>query len=118
MPANPLRRLHPLNLPFALQCRTARAVSFTPKKLPRTVFSCEVTLKTVCSVMIMHPLGDVSGLTYVKLAAVILQHVHPEHKLTPEKQKATHKVVAFCKIGSAGRARTYNPSVNSRMLYH
>ena len=36
----------------------------------------------------------------------------------PEKKKKIQDRGKMCKFGSSGRIRTYNPSVNSRMLYH
>src|SRR5437016_10631854 len=44
----------------------------------------------------------------------------PNYLYLPGKEQGRKKLAsaAFANIGSAGRTRTYNPSVNSRMLCH
>jgi hypothetical protein len=101
VPANPRGGLHALDLPFPLDGGTAGTVRLRPNEIPWPVFSREMPLKAISSIVILYPLGNVPGLTDVKFAEWIFQHINPEHK-----------------IGSAGKIRTYNPPVNSRMLCH
>ena len=92
MHANPFGRLHLLYLAFPLHGGTAGTVCLGPNELLRSIFSREMALKAIGPIVIEYTDSKVRGLTDVKLAACILQHIHPEHK-----------------IGSAGRTRTYNP---------
>ena len=80
MRANPFGRLHSLDLPFPVHGGTAGTVGLRPNEFPRSVFSREVPLKAIGSIVILYTLGNVLGLTDVKLATWIFQHVHPEHK--------------------------------------
>ena len=54
------------------------------------------------------------GLRFIRLPDVkfgpgVFEDINPEHRINS---------VCIMEIGSRGRARTYNPSVNSRLLYH
>jgi hypothetical protein len=54
------------------------------------------------------------------LLTVVKLHPHncPHTLPTNGVRRGTYGLQVFEKFGSSGRTRTYNPSVNSRMLYH
>ena len=75
-----------------------------PDQCPGSVFPRKLAQRFVIAVVGLEASRDVVGVTDVELACRVLKNVGPEHS-----QQA---------IGSRGRARTYNPPVNSRLLYH
>jgi hypothetical protein len=80
-----------------------------------------MALKATGAIVILDTLGNVLGLTDIKLAAWIFQDVHPEHKAAFESKRQRPLLSAAFwskRFGSAGKTRTYNPPVNSRMLCH
>src|SRR5437870_866919 len=85
-------------------------MSLSPNKLPRTILSGEMPFKIICAIMIHQTLDKVLSLAYVKLSVRIFQDIHPKHKT----EKGRRCGASLSKIGSAGKTRTYNPSVNRR----
>src|SRR6266404_5398134 len=81
MRANPFGGLHPLDLPLTLNGGTPGTVCLGPNEIPWSVFSRGMAFKAIGSIVILYSLGEVCGLTDVKLAAWILQHVNPEHRI-------------------------------------
>ncbi len=77
---------------------------FGPDQSPRTVFPREFSIDFVDSVVIFNPILKIVGVADVEMASWILQEVY-----TIIHQNA---------VGSSGRIRTYDQSVNSRPLYH
>ena len=69
-------------------------------------------------------LGDVGKRTLFAacsyLGTIVKQHPHksPHTAAVQDIVRGHCLLEVFEKFGSSGRTRTYNPSVNSRMLYH
>ena len=57
----------------------------------------------------LEPDLQIVSLPDVKFRLGVFEDLNPEHRIDS---------VCIMEIGSRGRARTYNPSVNSRLLYH
>jgi hypothetical protein len=74
---------------------------FRPDQPPRAVFPRKFSADFVGSIMARNSVSEVIRVADVKVTSWILENVNEEHT-----------------IGSSGRIRTYDQSVNSRPLYH
>ena len=77
-----------------------------PDKLPRTVLSRVLASGILTIVMGPQPLKEILSGTNIEFASRIPENVCP---------KGGHGEKEY---GSRGRTRTYNPLVNSQLLYH
>jgi hypothetical protein len=74
---------------------------FRPHERPWPILASELARNLVFPVMIGDAFCDIVCLPDIETSAGILQNIDPAHV-----------------IGSSGRIRTYDQSVNSRPLYH
>src|SRR2546428_341079 len=101
--SDPTRRFHALYLPLTSHGRSAGDVFFAPDQLPWPIPARKLSEDFVGTIMGMEPRGKIVCVTHVRLSSEVLQDIHPIHDSLN---------------GSRGRARTCNPPVNSRLLYH
>jgi hypothetical protein len=111
MRSNPFGGLHPLDLLLALNGGTPGTVWLGPNEIPWPVFSREMAFKAIGSIVILYSLGEVRGLTDVKLAAWIFQHVNPKHRIGSVDKIRTYKSRAIG-INSQGFSGRSSPLVN------
>ena len=84
----------------------ARRMRFGPNQLPGTVLAGELPNVLVGAMVRVQACREVVRMAEVELAFGISKDIDVEHN-DPRGR-----------IGSRGRARTCNPPVNSRLLYH
>ena len=135
MLANPLCGFHFFDLALARNRRAAGRVALSPDQPPWPVLVREGDRPFVGIVFFEAPLGIIAGAD-VKTAGGILQDVNPENavgrfqtrqvglepttsRLIPTRRDSTIELASQIQPrNSAGRTRTYNQPVNSRLLYH
>ena len=74
-----------------------------PDQLPGAIFAGKFTTNVIRPIVVCQTCLQIICVADVKPASRILKNVNPKHEGI---------------IGSRGRTRTYNHTVNSRVLYH